>query len=498
MAQHQIAIEQAKENLLACAAFLAGNIKNSDGHAEAMEEIIPRYLEKGEVDFAAELADTIDDPFTRDKLLMRVAEKCAAMDDDEYAFQLVEAIEDSSSQAHARGRIVFQKAIKGDFRRALEIAHELDHADNALIDIALHQAAAGDEENAEATIAKIDFPLARVTALQNLAELYLEKKNETKVIELLDKALAAAGEIEFPEGQIRALINCANLFFDAKRKDKAIETLDRAKTLAENLDSVLRDALMAEIALGFLQAGSLDLADRALDLVSDKTQIASCLVGFASEFHSADNVPEATETLEEAYAILKSQRDGEVRDSRARMAVFAAIAVEFANVGKSERALEVAQENAGEAERISALAQIAQVFTSQNRIELARQAVSAIEDDAQKISALTGVARVKKQSGETESANAFLNEAANLIETIPQFTLRSQTLNELIHLFYDYGNSAKARQLAQENLRTISQIRNSGSRAAALARLADFYERSELVLNESEREILETIMRRTD
>ncbi|MBP9111024.1 MAG: hypothetical protein KBF83_15830, partial [Pyrinomonadaceae bacterium] len=80
-----ISKERAETDLLDCAAFLAERVKSADGHAEAMSEIVPRYLAKGDVDLAAELANAIDDPFSRDRLLIQVAEKCAQIDDDEYA-----------------------------------------------------------------------------------------------------------------------------------------------------------------------------------------------------------------------------------------------------------------------------------------------------------------------------------------------------------------------------------------------------------------------------
>ena len=69
MSDHFISFDQAERDLLSCAAFLAERIKSSDGHAEAMKAIIPRYLVKGNVDLAAELANAVDDPFSRDKLL---------------------------------------------------------------------------------------------------------------------------------------------------------------------------------------------------------------------------------------------------------------------------------------------------------------------------------------------------------------------------------------------------------------------------------------------
>ncbi|MCA1589648.1 MAG: hypothetical protein LC734_04510, partial [Acidobacteria bacterium] len=85
MAEHLISWEDAETDLLSCAAYLAERIKSRDGHAVAMAAVIPRYLAKGKVDLAAELANKIDDPFTRDRLLTAVADKCAELDDDDYA-----------------------------------------------------------------------------------------------------------------------------------------------------------------------------------------------------------------------------------------------------------------------------------------------------------------------------------------------------------------------------------------------------------------------------
>ncbi len=266
MPEHQISINEAENNLLACAAFLAENIKSSDGYSEAMKEIVPRYLEKGEVDYAAQFADVIDDPFVRDRLLILTAEKCAALDDDEFAFQLAESIEDYGSQAQARERIALQKSAKSEFDKALQIAETLEHADDAFADIAAHQAAKGDETKALETIEKIDFANSKVNAFQNIALINLQKGETAKAVEYLDKAFAAAGEIEFTEEKIRAFANVGNLFIEADRRDKAIETFDAAKNTAEKLDNIRRDYYLATAALGFLRSGSLELADRTLDL----------------------------------------------------------------------------------------------------------------------------------------------------------------------------------------------------------------------------------------
>jgi len=498
MAEHLIPIEEARENLLACAAFLAEGIKSSDGHAEAMKTIVPYYLAKSDVDRAAEFADTVDDPFVRDKLLTLVAEKCAAIDDDEYAFQLVESIEDTNSQGTARERIALQKSAKGEFARALEIAATLDHADDAFADIAAHQAAAGDEENALQTIEKIDFPNARVNALQAIALLNLQKGKTNEAIEFLEKAFTTANEIEFNEEKIRAFSDIAHHFLEANRNDRAIETLDKARAAAETIEGVHRDSFLANVSLEFLRAGSIDLADRTLDLVTDKTQLATCLVGFAQEFFAKGEKEEALETLEEGYAILKSQRDAETRDSRARFGLFAAIAVLFARFEKAERAVEIAQENIDENEQTSALAQIAQVCTLQGKDEFARQAVQAIKDDAEKMFALINVSDAKISAGKKEEAIEILHEAAALAETVPQLASRSSAFNELAKRFLKYDAAEKARELLHENLETIAQIRDESSRSSTLAQLAEIYEQANFVLTDSEKEILLSMIRRRE
>ena len=112
MAEHFISRADAESNLLACATYLAESIESADGHAEGISAVLPRYLEKGDVDLAAELANTVADPFTRDRLLIQVAEKCAALDDDEYAMQLIEAIEDPGMQAEGFERLGILEASK--------------------------------------------------------------------------------------------------------------------------------------------------------------------------------------------------------------------------------------------------------------------------------------------------------------------------------------------------------------------------------------------------
>jgi tetratricopeptide (TPR) repeat protein len=494
MTEHLISIAEAEEDLLACAAFLAEDIKSADGHSEAMRAILPFYLEKNDVDLAAEFANSIEDPFMRDRLLTLVAEKCAAIDDDEYAFQLVEAIEDHGTQAQARERIALQKSGKGDYEKAFEIADTLEHPDNVFAAIAVNSAEDGDAETALEATEEIEFPYTKVVALQSLAGQKIEKQQPKEAAELLEKALETAEDIDFTEEKIRALSDLASHFVDANRKDRAIETLDKAKHIAEKLDNVHRDAFLSNIAYGFFRAGTIELADRTLDLVNDKTQISSTLVGFAREYWTNGEKEDAVETLEEAYAILKSQHEKETRDSRAKFALFGTIAALFANYQKAERAIEIAQEIPDENEQMSALAQIAQIFTLNGEDAFALQAIAAIAEDAHRLTAYIGVSDAQNRLEKREDAIKTLNEAAHLAETVPQLASRSAAFNELAKRFAEYGETERARELTHENLETIASIRDESSQAVCLAMLSEIYETNKYELTDAEKQILQGII----
>ena len=463
-----------------------------------MMTLVPRYLAQGNVDLAAELSDTVADPFVRDKLLILVAGKCAELDDDEYAFQLADAVEDFGLQEMARERIALAKAAKSDFPAALEIAGRLEHPSNAYAGIAVNQAKIGEQAAAETTIEMIDYPLAKSTVLQNIAMINLQKSETAKAVELLEKAFEAANNIEHDEEEIRAFTEIAVHFIEAGRNDKAVETFDKAKRVAETLDNVHRDSFLAGIAHGLLRAGSVELADRTLDLVNDKTQISSCLVGFAQEYWAKDEKDEALEALEESYAILKSQRDAETRDTRAKLSLFGAIAIWFAKFEKPERAIEIAQENIDEGEQFSALANIAVVCVLQEKDEIARQALDAIYDEGQKLFALVGMADAKDNLKKPEEALNLLTKADEKIEIVPQLSLRLSACIELADRFAKHGKTETAHELLREGLATIAAIRGESIQSVALAALAEAFEKHELELSEEDRKILFQMVQRKD
>lgn len=496
MSEHFISRRDAESDLLAAATYIAERITSVDGHAEAITFVVPQYLKKGNVDLAAELSNTVDDPFTRDRLLTLVAEKCAELDDEQYALQLADAVQEEGMRAQAMERVALRLAAKGDFEQAHAIAVQMDHPDGVLVGIAVNQSAKGLDTASVETISKISYPHAAVTAFHDIAVTKLHADDKEGAIEWLEKAAERAGEIEHLEERSRAYCDIGNAFTEAGRNDRAIETFDKAKSTAETIDNMHRDAFLSLTAQGFLRAGSVDLADRTLDLIADKTHIAGCLLGYSREFWRKDERDEGLESLEEAYAILESQHERETRDSRARFRLLTQIAAQFAGFEKGERAIEIAERIKDESERTSALSQIAAILTIREEDEQARHAFRAITDDGDRAFALIGMSDAKEKNGESDAAIQLLNEAAALAETVPQLTFRSSAYNEIGRRLMSYGEAMEANKAFQNSLNAISEVRDSSAQAVSLAALGQIADETGFDPDESFRAILQALTAR--
>lgn len=495
MTQQLTHYQAAERSVLACAVFLAENISSYDGHSAAIEKIVPIYLAKNDVDTAAQLADSVENSFMRDQLLVEVAEKCAANDDNEYALQLAYAIEDRTFQEEARERIAIQKAQKGLTDEALEMAETISDNSSVLGASALKLQEKGDESRAFQTIESIEESAAKVFYLQELALKFSESKQPEKAVSLLENAVEETKNIEIAEERIRALQSIAYICREIGRKDKSIEVLAKAQSQAELLAGGHRNSLLSQISVAFLQAGSLELADRTLDLVDDKVTIAATLTHYAEDFFKRGEAAEALEILEEARAILQSQREREVRNSQEKFGVLSSLAVQFALLDKPERAIEVALENPLDEKRFSALEQIARICVSKNEGDLANQAIREITEDAQKLKALIAVSDAHQKDGKTSDALNLLREIQRQVENVGQISLRIELFNELALRFHKAGDLETARQIAHDNIANIGRIFDESLKAIALADLGAVYETFKVELNQEEKSALLLLLR---
>lgn len=488
-------IQAVESGVLECARYLAEKLYNVDGHVQAVDHLIPFYLAKNDVDTAAALADSVANTLSRDHLLVKVVDKCAENDDDDYALQLIDAMEDSNSQEYARERFAIQKAAKFQFDKAFEASENIDHNSTALGAIVYYLYLNGDEELAFQTFEKIEDAPVKTSYLQVIADKANENGQTEKAVDLLQKAREEAQNIDVTEERIRNLVSIAVSYHGIKRNDKAIEVFAEAQNQAEKLDGTHRNSLLSQISTGFLQAGSLDLADRALDLVNDKTVIAATLTHYAAEFYQKDEQAEAVDILEEAHAILKSQHDREVRNSKEKFSTANSIAVQFASCGNPERAIEVALENPVDDERFSALTRIAHICATQNNDELARHAIAEITEEGKRLEALIAISDIEQKNGKSKESLDILQEVYSQIENVGQWALRIPMLNELAVRFHKAGETETSRKIIRENIKNVSKIFDESLKATALASLGTVYEKLEIEPNQEEKDDLLALLR---
>lgn len=492
-----ISSESASENLISCAVFLADRVRSAEARAAALQPVIERFLEREDVDSAAEYADSIGDPFLRDRMLIRVIARCVELKDDEYARQLVDAIEEDGARASAKETLALQLAGRGDFEEAIAIAEELVHSAEAYAGIAVNLAIRGEHGRAIEVLDRVDFYNSRVDALVEIAAVRLRNGETAGAVEVLEKALSDCDEIEFEEDRIRSYLRLGAAFVETERKDRAIESLEKARQLAERIEGPHRDNLLAGIAVAFLAAGSVDLADRCLDLVIDKTQMASALVGFSRIYREEEDPDEALDAVEEALAILRSEGDKEIRNSKARYQVFKDIAIEFAWVGKFERAMEIAQQNPDPALVRNALVNISQISVLRGEDELSQQALAALGSEVDRVWGLLSASDAKEAADAREDAVALLDEAYGESESIPQQIVKAEIRTEIAKRYHHYGLEDRAREAAAECLAVVPQIMGDSNRAIALCDLSNLYDKYDYEVTAEDREVLEHVIRQS-
>jgi tetratricopeptide (TPR) repeat protein len=331
-----------------------------------------------------------------------------------------------------------------------------------------------------------------------IAANYETKEEREKARAAIDKAVEAARDIEFKEEKIRALQDAAAHFAHVSANDKAIETLAKAREEAETLDGVHRESFLSQIALGFLRAGSLDLAERTLDLIGDKVLIASTLAGYSMEFNEKGERADALDTLEEAYQILKSQSEREVRSSKDKFGLYGSIALLFAKYEKVERGIEVALENRDDAARYHALSQIAQICASREDDDAAHRVLNLIDEDSERLFAFISLSDVRRKAEKPDEALNYLKQAHEYCENVPQLSSRSLAYNRIARRFHDLGDSETSRAVVRKNLETISQIRDASAKSVSLLHLADVYKSLDYELNDDERGVLRTMLKKAE
>lgn len=130
------------EDILACAAMVAETI-DGDEYSEVTEALAVQFAERGELNRAVELAETIPDPYLKDRTLGVVAAFGIGAGLPDYATDLLETIEDPMLRELAIEQIAIKYAQQGKFEESIHIASELVDSAPVVGNIAVIQAIRG-------------------------------------------------------------------------------------------------------------------------------------------------------------------------------------------------------------------------------------------------------------------------------------------------------------------------------------------------------------------
>ncbi len=491
----QQTIEEASNSLLSTAVYEAELIGGRDERTAALVNLIPFFLQRKDVDSAAELADSIEETFVRDRELGVVAARCIEINDEEYAFQLVEAIEDPNSRNTALERIAIEYAKEGKLDDARKVIDELEYPSEALTEISFQEAKAGDIEKAYQTVSSIGYPKVEIDALERISTLFTTPEDKDFAVGSLLKAVGRVSELELPEQEIDALVSLGTLFSNVDDKANAIQALSDARQKAEELDSVSKDHYLSKVSLAFMQVGSVDLADLSLDGVVDQVKIATCLAGFARTYLNEGEQEDAVDALVEAIAVLKSQPEREIRDSNERMEAFRSIAITFGLSGDYGRANEVLDDLHDPRMNMETRVQLILMEADSADSGDIETLIRSLNDDEFELGAYLSLSDHYAAKGETDASLNALDEAKEIVLTQDSPVLRLSVLPKIISSYGILGKGEIERPLGSQAIEMVREIKGIGTRSEMLAELFRAFEVCAYSLTESDKSELQTIMK---
>lgn len=482
---------------LHAAERIAENL-HGDAKAEVVSIIAARYAKLALIDEAFALAETISDPFTRDKTLSEVAAASIITGTSDYVDASLELIDDPGSRSLAIEEIAVKYAEAGNLDQALELTNELEDADPALRRIALAEGSY--TASATELASSITAPDLRASTLGQLAALAYQSGHKTEAAELLAECLQAVEEIEFSENRIYALIGVASLYEDMGDADTALETLAQAFELTADFEgmppsglsaSFPRDEALMQLVESFARLGHFDHADRAAEQIDDPFQFAHASTKEAMEYLRAGQVDQAFTLLSEALELALEEPVYGEQGMLMKDSLLAELAVGFARLGRLEKSFEIAAKLSSESQPFLALELVGKECARTGNSPGMFHAAEAITNDHSLTSYWLAVTDVLTESAQIELARQTMLKAAESAQIIHAKYEKAESLIEVAYRLARL-NDSNASGLFALALDTISQLTDY-EKAVSLLRLDERFRQLNRKVTEDERMLLKQV-----
>ena len=383
--------EDVSEDVLEVAILLTQTV-DGDGYFELSQSIATQLAQRGDLQRALDVAETIADPYLKDQTLGVIAAQSVGSNEIEPG-ELLDAIEDPVLRDLAAEQVAIQYAATGDVENSLAFVLQLPDHESVLSLIAVGLATNGFEAQSLDVLESIENPATRVAVSAQLSTVLLKKGKTAEAESLLRSSESDLNQIEYPEERINAALNISTVLRDLGRKDEAFQHLNQAGVLckefeesnSEALETVfVRDEALAQIASEMAQVGYLSEADSLLEEIGDAFQFARATVQLATAYHQSGNSDESLKLLQQAQEITAEQPTYGEYGQRMRDTVFSEIAAAYATCGYYEQALGLSGEIVDSDERLRALTRVGQVAGRSEQPSVVKQAAAKLEGDVSK------------------------------------------------------------------------------------------------------------------
>lgn len=492
--------EDVSEDVLEVAILLTQTV-DGDGYAELSQSIANQLAERGDLQRALDVAETIADPYLRDQTLGNIATMSVDVNEDE-ATDFLEAIEDPVLKDLAVEQLATRYAEVGNTEKSLDLAFRLPDSDPVLAAIGHTLAAKGFEVEAQEILESIQSAVARIGVLSQIFAQFIKHGKTEEAIEILASAKNELAEAELPEDRINSSLIIASMLSELGRKDEAFQTLSDAATLCkefedssnEELDTqFVRDDALAQLASEMARIGFVTEADKLTEDIGEAFPFARATVQLALAHHRAGNTDESLKLIQQAREITDEQPTYGEYGSRLRDTVLAEIASAFANCSQYDQARDVGDAVTNFDERLRALIRVGQVAAESQQPSEVTGTAELLQDDLSKASFWLSIGETLRAAGLLEAFDDAATHARECAERIEMPYDRS-----LIQAEIGFRLAERSKELSDlmfvRTVRNLPSIESGYRKVATLLSLSQKYWKLDRKPASEEREVLRELV----
>lgn len=405
-------LAEAERDPLACALLIAQSIDDSS-KGYILRKIASKYAESRQYEKAAQLyiqagehSDHSNYIYSElsDSARMYVKagqqEKAAQMFSQ--AIQATSRLKLADERADALVKIAVKYADVGQPGKAVKLLTQAYETTTAIMEenmkahvmalIAFTLSEVGQKEK-ESRVLSQALELARTAnssyVLYEIAGKYRDAGQQQKADRIhslaIEVALSESKTIKNARSKQMLLINIAEMYIKAGREDEAPQILTQAYESALQIKPAwVRVDALAEIAEKYAEAGEQEQANRTFSLaVKSAASLeklywrAVTLSSIAGKFAKTGQHQEAKKILEQAIQVAETLEDA---GSRSRPLALNIIAGEYAEIGKFEKALQIARAINDDNKKAMVLAEIAGKYAESGQLSKALEIAKTIDD----------------------------------------------------------------------------------------------------------------------